>query len=74
MSELGCSMDEAVSDSIMCIGNQLTGDKVWGGILHGISETSNPEIIPLGYGVLKGPQVSKPLSTHFKFQANPQIC
>ncbi|KAH6717990.1 hypothetical protein BKA61DRAFT_670404 [Leptodontidium sp. MPI-SDFR-AT-0119] len=40
MSELGCSMDEAV----------------WGGILHGISETSNPEIIPLGYGVLKGPQ------------------
>ncbi|KAH7370495.1 hypothetical protein BKA65DRAFT_562268 [Rhexocercosporidium sp. MPI-PUGE-AT-0058] len=40
VSELGCSMDDAV----------------WGGALHGIAETLDPEVVPLGYGVLKGPQ------------------
>ncbi|KAL2066312.1 hypothetical protein VTL71DRAFT_2383 [Oculimacula yallundae] len=41
VAELGCSMDDAV----------------WGGILCGVSDTiEDDNFVPLGYGVLKGPQ------------------
>ncbi|KAH7382768.1 hypothetical protein BKA64DRAFT_168937 [Cadophora sp. MPI-SDFR-AT-0126] len=42
-------------------------EQVWGGTLSGIQDTTDPFMVPIGSGVIKGPQVSTRLKT-YQFQ------